>query len=52
MSFLGVIALLRTHSSFRTRNDDVYHKEHLPIYTVKAVPIDYKHAVCLETMKR
>ncbi|CAI6355029.1 unnamed protein product [Macrosiphum euphorbiae] len=44
-------------TGFRTKNDDEYHKgntplERLPIDMIKAVPIDYMHAVCLGTMKR
>lgn len=57
MSFLGVNASLRTDNSFRIRSDDEYYKgnnplERLPIDMIKAVPIDYMHAVCLGTMKR
>jgi len=57
MSFLEVNASLRTDRGFRTRNDDEYHKgntplERFPVDMIKAVPIDYMHAVCLGTMKR
>jgi len=57
MTFFEVNAPLRTDTSFRAKSDDEYHKgycplERLPIDMIKAVPIDYMHAVCLGAMKR
>ncbi|KAL4134709.1 hypothetical protein QTP88_006432 [Uroleucon formosanum] len=57
MSFLGVSSPLRTDDSFRSKEDEDYHKgssplEGFPINIVLTVVLDYMHCVCLGVMKR
>ncbi|KAL4134714.1 hypothetical protein QTP88_006437 [Uroleucon formosanum] len=57
MSFLGVSSPLRTDDSFRSKEDEDYHKgssplEDFPINIVLTVVLDYMHCVCLGVMKR
>jgi len=51
MSFLGIDAQLRTDESFRSKNDESYHKgpcplEVLPINMISVLVLDYMHNVC------
>lgn len=57
MAYLDMNASLRTNQSFRTKQDEFYHKdssplEDLPIDITKTVVIEYMHNICLGVTKR
>lgn len=57
MAYLDMNASLRSDKSFRTKEDEFYHKdssplEDLPINITKTVVIEYMHNICLGVTKR